>query len=113
VSVTTVFYDITGKNLNLGNIYPTPPSSYYHFNADGTWGYTFFANNPDSLQNQGFFKQTSDTSLTLSDTGRYAYTELCRIDTLSAHLFVFRHKRNVVINGVTPAIEDYILRLTR
>jgi hypothetical protein len=111
VSVTTVFTDTTGNTVD-GAIYATPAGSYYQFNADGTWG-SKFVENSLGLNNKGLYRTVADTGFYLLDTGKFAYSEKCKIYTLTNSEFTFSHSRYTTINGTTPVKEEYIFKLTK
>jgi len=111
ISVTTVFTDTTGNTIG-GAIYPNPAGSYYQFNTDGTWGSKFVDNSLD-LNNRGFYSTAADTAFYLTDTGKFAYSEKCKIYTLTTNQFTFSHSRHTTINGTTPVTMEYIFKLTK
>lgn len=111
VSVTTIFTDTTGNTVG-GAIYTTPAGSYYQFNTDGTWG-SKFVENSLGLNNKGLYRTAADTGFYLLDTGQYAYSEKCKIYTLTPNQFTFSHSRYITINGTTPVKEEYVFKLTK
>jgi len=111
-SVTTVFRD-TAENVIGGATYPNPAGSYYQFKTDGTWGSKFVADTSLGLDNRGFYSIVADTAFYLSDTGKFAYSEKCKIYTLTANQFIFSHSRHKTINGTTPVTMEYIFKLTK
>jgi hypothetical protein len=112
VSVTTVFRDSVGNVLG-GMVYPNPPDAYYQFNKDGSWGSKFVSDGTDDINNQGFYRSVSDTSFVIYNTGQNAYSEDCKIYSLTSSQFIFSHRRNTKFNGVTPGSEEYIFKLSR
>jgi len=113
VSVTTVFRDSVGNVLPAGMVYPNPPDAYYQFNKDGSWVSKFVSDGMDDIDNQGFYRSVSDTGFVIYNTGQHAYTEDCKIYSLTSSEFIFSHRRNTKFNGVTPGSEEYIFKLTR
>ena len=113
VSVNTVFRDSVGNVLPTGMVYPNPPDAYYQFNKDGSWVSKFISDGMDDIDNQGFYRSVSDTGFVIYNTGQHAYTEDCKIYSLTSSEFIFSHRRNTKFNGVTPGSEEYIFKLTR
>ncbi|MFB9842599.1 hypothetical protein [Mucilaginibacter ginsenosidivorans] len=113
ISVTTVFRDTAGNIIPSGMVYANPSGSFYQFNKNGTWASKFLDDPTIDLNNRGFYTPLSDTSFTLSDTGKFAYSETCKIYALTPAQFIFSHTRNIAINGVTPATMEYVFKLTK
>ncbi|MGZ3778503.1 MAG: hypothetical protein ACXVI9_13445 [Mucilaginibacter sp.] len=65
------------------------------------------------LNNRGFYSTAADTAFYLTDTGKFAYSEKCKIYTLTTSQFTFSHSRHTTINGTTPVKEEYIFKLTK
>lgn len=112
VSVTTMLLDSTGKTLQGGNTYPNPAGNYFQFNNDGTWSEKLLGDDIADIGENGTYTINSDTSFTLVNSANGAI-EPCKVSSLSPSLFVFSHERGTAVNGVTPAIIEYIFKLTK
>lgn len=111
--VTLFYFDSTGAPFGAGSaIYMAPPGYSYQFNSDKTWTENFV---PDSLSGIGMggtYATSGDSSFTLVNPAA-PMPEPCKMDTLTANLFVFYHEAGTHYNGVTPGYIRYRFHMTR
>jgi hypothetical protein len=110
-TVNSLFFDSTNV-LRGSNLYVCPPGYSYQFNSNNTWTELLV---PDTLSANGMggtYTITGDSSFTLVNPAAPAPVP-CRMDTLTASIFVFHHERGTHYNGVTPGYIRYLFHMTR
>ena len=110
--VTSFFFDSSGALRPNGiQVYVAPPGYYYQFNSNHTWTEVL----ADTLSIDGMsgtYSINGDSSFTLVNPAAPT-PEPCKVDTLTASLFVFHHERATHYNGVTPGYIRYLFHMVR